>query len=117
MSMSRLDVRVLKERFFDKPKLLQTMYREFSRQVKEIIPEMQEVMSAGHLERLEALAHIFKGNAALIGAYRVQDLAYTIEKASSQGDHNVLEIAMQDLFSEVETVLSEFQSFLANFDS
>jgi len=112
-----LDVQALTERFNDKPDLLRLIYEEFAGQVEKVMPEIRSAFNKGDLKSLESLAHALKGNAALIGAGQLRDLAYTVEKASASGDTEDLEAILAKLFSEVEKTLDELQKFVQGFNS
>jgi len=107
-----LDAETLKARFQDKPDLLKKLYHEFSRHVDGALPEMRAAFEAGDLKRLEDLAHTLKGNAALIGATQVSDLALDVQQASVAGDTQVLTSSLPELFNEARASSEELKRFV-----
>ncbi len=111
---NRLDVENLQARFKDRPELLETIYKEFNHQVKKDIPEMSSALEISDLDTLRKKAHALKGNAALIGAMLVQELALDIEQASQKGDIEHIRSSWPGLIQEVEITLNELQKFITD---
>jgi len=108
----RLDTEALKARFQDKPELLEKLYHEFSRHIDGALPEMRAAFEIGDLKRLEDMAHSLKGNAALIGAALVSELALGVQQASGAGDTEVLASSLPELFNEAQASLEELKRFV-----
>ncbi len=108
----RLDAESLKARFQDKPDLLEKLYNEFSRHIDGALPEMRTAFENGDLKRLEDLSHTLKGNAALIGAAVISELALGIQQASGAGDTEVLASSLRELFNEAPASLEELKRFV-----
>jgi HPt (histidine-containing phosphotransfer) domain-containing protein len=111
--VSRLDTEALQARFQGKRELLRKLFFEFSSFVEAALPRMKAAYDAGDLETLQETAHTLKGNAALIGAGRVSDLALGVQQASANGDIQVLMSSLPELNSEARLALDELKSFVA----
>lgn len=96
-SASYLDIAKLEKQFAGKPKLLAVMKQEFAGLQSSLLPEMQGAYGDGKLAVLKDLAHTLKGNAALIGAFQVQELSRMIEKAIQEEDREGLAANMERL--------------------
>ena len=107
-----VDTETLKSRFYGKQELLEKVYHEFSLYVETALPEMQKAFEAGDLNSLAQKAHTLKGNSALIGAGRVNELAIDIQQASNTGDVHVLTSALPQLFDQVHDALRELKRFM-----
>jgi HPt (histidine-containing phosphotransfer) domain-containing protein len=111
--VSRLDTEALQARFQGKRELLRKLCFEFSSFVEAALPKMNAACDAGDLETLQETAHTLKGNAALIGAGRVSELALGVQQASANGDMQVLMSSLPELNSEARRALDELKSFVA----
>lgn len=110
----RLDIENLQARFEDRPELLEKIYKEFNHQVKKDIPEMSSALEISDLDTFRKKAHALKGNAALIGAMSVQELALDIEQASQKGDIEYIRSSWPGLIQEVEVTLNELEKFITD---
>jgi len=110
----RLDTDALQARFQGKRELLKKLCFEFSRFVESAVPQMNAAHDAGDLETLKDTAHTLKGNAALIGAGRVSDLALGVQQASANGDRQVLTSSLPELIRETRLALDELKGFVAD---
>jgi len=111
---SRLDTETLKARFDGKDELLKKIYHEFLHYVDTVIPEMKTAYEGMDLQNLTQKAHTLKGNAALIGAGRVSELAFDVQQASSAGDVQLLTSSLPQLFEEVYLALNELERFVSD---
>ena len=107
-----VDTETLKSRFYGKQELLEKVYYEFSVFVETALPEMQKAHESGDLKSLAQKAHTLKGNSALIGAGRVNELAVDIQQASNAGDVHVLNSALPQLFDQVQDTVQELKRFV-----
>lgn len=110
----RLDTENLKARFDGKGELLKKIYHEFLLYVDTVIPEMKTAYEARDLKSLSQKAHTLKGNAALIGAGLVSELAFDVQQASSAGDVQLLTSSLPKLFDEVHLALHELKCFVSD---
>lgn len=108
----RLDIETLKKRFADKPETLERLCSEFYKHVQNGLVEMQEALEARDFKSLEDKMHTLKGNAALIGAMRINKLAQDLERACAVGDKQFLNSSLPELAQEAELTLGELESFL-----
>ena len=108
----RVDTEALKARFDGKEELLKKIYHEFSLFVETVVPEMKAAYEARDLESLTEKAHTLKGNAALIGAGRVSELAFSVQQASSDGDVQLLTSSLPQLFDEVQQAMEKLKRFV-----
>lgn len=104
-----LDVAKLEEQFSGKPRLLDVMKQEFASLQETLLPELQNAYAEGNLQSLKDLAHTLKGNAALIGAIEVQELAGHIEIAARNADR-------EDLQAKTEQLPASFQQALEQLE-
>ena len=109
-----VDTETLKDRFHGKHELLEKVYHEFLHYVETALPEMQKAFDAGDLNNLANKAHTLKGNAALIGAGRVNELAMDIQQASHDGDIEFLTSSLPQLFDQVQLAVEELRRFVFN---
>jgi len=109
----RVDTESLKVQFNGKQELLKKIYHEFSLYVDTVIPEMRTAYEAEDLKTLEEKAHTLKGNAALIGAIRVREMALEIQEASSNGNVQSLSWDLSQLYDEMQMALKELNLFLS----
>ncbi|MDZ7759918.1 MAG: Hpt domain-containing protein [Desulfovermiculus sp.] len=109
-----VDTETLQARFHGKQELLKKIYHQFSLHVDAVLPEMRTAYEASDLNSLTEMAHTLKGNAALIGASRVSELAFDVQKASSVGDVQLLTSSLPQLFEEVQVVLDELKHFVSD---
>lgn len=107
----KVDTETLKVKFNGKFELLRRVYNEFSLHVDTALPEMRTAYEDEDLKTLAEKAHTLKGNAALIGASRVSELAREVQEASSSGDVQSLSWALSQLQDEVDEALQELNSF------
>ncbi|MFP4588030.1 MAG: Hpt domain-containing protein [Desulfohalobiaceae bacterium] len=110
----QLDKATLQSKFQGKKSLLEKMLQEFSRSVQEKLPEMRSALDSRDWSALEHMAHTLKGNAALIGANRVVNLAMALEQASVQGDATYLDSWLPALEREAWSALRELRQFVEN---
>lgn len=110
----RVDTETLKVQFNGKQELLKKIYHEFSLHVDTVLPEMRTAYEAEDLKTLAEKAHTLKGNAALIGATRVKELALEIQELSSNGNVHSLSWALSQLYDEVQMALQELNSFISD---
>lgn len=109
----RVDTEALKARFEGKEELLKKIYHEFSLFVETAVPEMKAAYEARDLQSLTEKAHTLKGNAALIGAGRVSELAFEVQQASSDGDMQMLNSNLPQLFDEVQQAMGKLKRFMS----
>jgi len=110
----KVDTETLKIKFNDKPELLRKIHHEFTLHVDSVLPEMRAFYEDGDLKSLSEKAHTLKGNAALIGAIQVRELAREIQEASSNGNVQSLSRALSQLYDEVQVALGELNRFLSD---
>jgi HPt (histidine-containing phosphotransfer) domain-containing protein len=108
-----VDAETLKDKFNGKQELLKKIHREFSLHVDSVLPEMQAAYEAEDLKSLAEKAHTLKGNAALIGATRVRELASEIQEASANGNVQALSWAFSQLHDEAQMALEELNAILS----
>lgn len=111
---SKVDTETLKKKFNGKLELLKQIHHEFSLHVDTVLPEMRNAYDAKDLETLTEKAHTLKGNAALIGANRVRELASKVQEASSNGNVQTLSQALSQLHDEAQEALKELNAFLSD---
>lgn len=111
---STLDTEALKARFRDRLELLKIIYDEFSLFVDTALSDMQKAFENGDLQSLAEKAHTLKGNAALIGADRVSELAFDVQEASSAGNVQLLTSSLPQLFEEMQLALEELKHFVSD---
>ncbi len=109
----KVDTETLKVKFNGKFELLEKMYHEFSLHVDTVLPEMRAAYEDGDLKTLAEKAHTLKGNAALIGATHVRELAREVQEASSSGDVQSLSWGLSQLQDEVDAALKELNCFIS----
>ncbi|MEF8942520.1 MAG: Hpt domain-containing protein [Desulfohalobiaceae bacterium] len=110
----KVDTATLTVKFNGKFDLLKKIYDEFSLHIDTVIPEMITAYEAEDLKTLEEKAHTLKGNAALIGATRVRELALKVQEASSNGNVQSLSGALSQLYNEAQEALKELDSFISD---
>ncbi|MFO8031547.1 MAG: Hpt domain-containing protein [Desulfohalobiaceae bacterium] len=110
----QLDKATLQSKFQGKKSLLEKVLQEFSRSVQEMLPEMRSALDSRDWSALEHMAHTLKGNAALIGANRVVNLALALEQASVQEDAPYLDSWLPELEREAWSALRELRQFVEN---
>jgi len=111
---SRVDTENLKLKFNGKQELLKKVYEEFSLHVETVLPEMQAAYEDQDFEVLKERAHTLKGNAALIGANRVRELASEIQEASSNNSALPLPSTLSQLYEEARVALKELDHFISH---
>lgn len=109
-----LDTETLKARFSGRLDLLKMIYNEFSSYVETGLADMRKAFENEDLQSLAEKAHTLKGNAALIGAGRVSELAFEVQEASTAGNVQLLTNTLPQLFEEVQLALDELKYFVAN---
>ena len=85
--------------------LLKELLGHFVVQNRRRLDEASSAVTAGNREALRDLAHAVKGSAALLGAGRLHDLAYTLEYRAEPGELPELAAAVAGLDGEFSAVL------------
>lgn len=111
---AKVDTATLKTKFNGKLELFKKIYDEFSLHIDTVLPEMRTAYEAEDLKTLEEKAHTLKGNAALIGATRVKELALEVQEASSSGNIQSLSGALAQLHDEAQEALQELSAFISD---
>jgi HPt (histidine-containing phosphotransfer) domain-containing protein len=112
-----LDVEKLEKQFSGKPRLLDVMKQEFASLQETLLPELQNAYAQGNLQSLKDLAHTLKGNAALIGAVEVQELARTIEIAARDANRDDLQAKTEQLPASFQQALEQLENVRVSFAS
>lgn len=110
--LDRLDTETLQTKFQGKKGLLESVFQEFSKSVENMFPEMRLALDNRDWSSLGYMIHTLKGNAALIGAGRMVNLALAMEKASAQADANYLVSWLPELEQEARSTLIELRQFI-----
>ncbi|MCF8107321.1 MAG: Hpt domain-containing protein [Desulfohalobiaceae bacterium] len=111
-----LDLDNLRDRFSGKPRLLSVVKQEFVALRQSVIPEMQSAYEEQNMQALKDLAHTLKGNAALIGALRVNELSGQIETAIVDENRGDLKKYLEQLPSIMRQTIDYLEWFLENCD-
>lgn len=110
----KVDTEKLKVKFNGKFDLLKKLHHEFSLHIETVFPEMRTAYETEDFKTLAEKAHTLKGNAALIGATRVSELASEVQEASSNGNVQSLSRALPLLCDEAEEALKELNAFISD---
>jgi HPt (histidine-containing phosphotransfer) domain-containing protein len=85
--------------------LLRELLGHFVQQNRERLEQASNAVAAGNREALRDLAHAVKGSAALLGAGRLHDLAFSLEHRAEPGPLPELKSAVNRLNGEFKAVL------------
>jgi histidine phosphotransfer protein HptB len=85
--------------------LLRELAGHFVEQNRRRLAQASDAVNAGNREALRDLAHAVKGSAALVGAGRLHDLAYSLEHQAEPADLPDLQSAVARLNGEFGAVL------------
>lgn len=109
---SCLDVHAALERVEGDRELLDELLRIFVDECNNSVREIRETWNARDAHVLTRLAHTLKGSAANMGANRVSEAAFALERQVRSGNlrHAVKQIA--DLEHEVKRLIPELDSYL-----
>jgi HPt (histidine-containing phosphotransfer) domain-containing protein len=86
--------------------LLREMLGYFIHENQRRMATSLEAVEAGNREALRQLAHAVRGSAAMLGAGRLHDLAWSLELDAASSDIADLRRSVVALRSELETVVS-----------
>jgi HPt (histidine-containing phosphotransfer) domain-containing protein len=90
--------------------LLKELVGHFVLQNRRRLDQATNAVTAGNREVLRDLAHAVKGSAALLGAGRLHDLAYTLEHRAEPGELPELAAAVASLDGEFSAVLEALRA-------
>jgi HPt (histidine-containing phosphotransfer) domain-containing protein len=85
--------------------LLRELVGHFVEQNRRRLDQASDAIDAGNREALRDLAHAVKGSAALLGAGRLHDLAFSLEHRAEPGELPELKSAIARLNGEFNAVL------------
>jgi HPt (histidine-containing phosphotransfer) domain-containing protein len=85
--------------------LLRELVGHFVQQNRRRLDLASDAVDAGNREALRDLAHAVKGSAALLGAGRLHDLAFSLEHRAEPGELPELRSAVERLHREFSAVL------------
>jgi HPt (histidine-containing phosphotransfer) domain-containing protein len=85
--------------------LLRELVGHFVEQNRLRLDQAADAIDAGNRETLRDLAHAVKGSAALLGAGRLHDLAFSLEHRAEPGEPQELRSAVAGLNREFSAVL------------
>jgi HPt (histidine-containing phosphotransfer) domain-containing protein len=112
-----LDIDNLRERFSGRPRLLSVMKQEFVAMQQNLVPELQSAHEEGNQQAMKELAHTLKGNAALVGAFKVMDLAARIEASTDGGHWQHVGRDLEQIPPVMQQTVEYLEWFLENSDS
>ncbi len=89
--------------------LLRGIIQSFLEDAPRLIKEIEADIAAGHPGRIGKNAHSLKGGASYIGAARLRDAAFDMEKAGKSDDLSLTATLLPGLWSEFERFNTEFR--------
>ena len=94
--------------------LLRELVGHFVEQNRRRLDQAADAVDAGNREALRDLAHALKGSAALVGAGRLHDLAFSLEHRAEPGELEELKSVLARLNGEFSAVLHALRARHAN---
>ncbi|WP_459932023.1 ATP-binding protein [Fundidesulfovibrio butyratiphilus] len=93
---------------------LKKLVQVFVDQQPDKVEEMVRAARAGDMEALAFMAHTFKGGSATMGAERLRERSFRVEKAAKAKDQTLALAELLRLETDMDSTLTAMRTFLAN---
>ncbi|MCP4688327.1 MAG: response regulator, partial [Desulfobacterales bacterium] len=91
--------------------LLRGIIESFLDDTPRLIEEIEAEATSGNPDRAGGKSHALKGGASYIGAERLRDVAFELEKAGRSGDESAASTLLSGLKAEFEVFKKEIESY------
>jgi HPt (histidine-containing phosphotransfer) domain-containing protein len=97
----------------DEEKIKNKLIRNFIKNNKSIYNEITKAIDEGDIKLAHRLVHTLKGNAGMLGKTRLQKASEDTENLLINEENRVNQLVMSVLKTELDAVLEEFESLMA----